>query len=200
MQIRGLSTTKKKHLCRVNGVSTLYKYKRLLLQKKNKKHKWCRACCSKKPSGEFRFRGEHSPPRGLKIVLKNTIICFFSTISWCRVGWNSCAKSRAPLCHAANRPSCLGSTQEPDMFLGVALVCPAFHNLREETCKRNYVLLFSANNDSGCWCPLVSCPCGRCQQLIPSREPWLPIFCSPNLTSEITPTYGVNKMLPHCGV
>ena len=38
------------------------------------------------------------------------------------------------------------------MFLGVAHVCPDFHNLREQTCMRNCVLVFSESNDSDCWC------------------------------------------------
>ena len=56
------------------------------------------------------------------------------------------------LCHAADRPVCMAFTSEPDMFLGVALVCPVFLNLLEQTCMRNCVLVCSAGNDSDCWC------------------------------------------------
>ena len=45
----------------------------------------------------------------------------------------SCAKSRAPLCHAADRLTCLASISEPDKFLDVALVCPAFLHVLEQT-------------------------------------------------------------------
>ena len=65
--------------------------------------------------------------------------CLFNTIFGCDVGKNSCAKSRAPLCHAADLPVCLASTSEPDMFLGVALVCPAFLNLLEQIGTQNCV-------------------------------------------------------------
>ena len=57
---------------------------------------------------------------------------FLNTICECYVGLNSCAKSRASLCYPVYRPVCLASTSEPDMFLGVALVCPAFLNLLDE--------------------------------------------------------------------
>ena len=44
-----------------------------------------------------------------------------NTIFWCCVGLNYSAKSRTPLCHAADCLACLPSTSEPDLFLGVGL-------------------------------------------------------------------------------
>ena len=87
------------------------------------------------------------PKNGVK---HHNMVTLFNTIFWCHVGLNSCAKSRAPLCHAADRPVCLASTSVPDMFLGVALVCPAFLCLFEQTGSRNCVLVLSVGNDSDC--------------------------------------------------
>ena len=71
-------------------------------------------------------------------------------------------RNRALLCgHAANRPAGLASTSEPDMFVGVALVCPTFLNLLQQTRLQSCVLVGSASNDSDCWCVP---PCGRCQK------------------------------------
>ena len=90
--------------------------------------------------------GRLSESPEVKNMVLNNIIWqhLFKTRFWCYVGLNSCAKSRAPLCHAADCPVCLASTSEPDMFLGVALVCPAFLSLFEQT----GVVVLSAGNDS----------------------------------------------------
>ena len=87
--------------------------------------------CHRGPTSEDTHQ-RRAVPRGQKW-------CLFNTIFGCYVGLNSCPKSRAPLCDAADRPVCLASTSEPDMFLGVALVCPAFLNLLEQIGTQNCV-------------------------------------------------------------
>ena len=101
-------------------------------------------------------------------------------------------RSRALLCDTLpDRPACLASTSEPDMFLGVALVCPAFLNLLEQNSMRNCVLVFSAGNDSDCWCVAwfrVLAGVTKSLFFAPGNR-GSPFFCSLNVTSEIAPTY-----------
>ena len=73
------------------------------------------------------------------------------------------------------------------MFLAVALVCPAFLNLFEQTCVRNCVLVCSASNDSDCWCVTwFRVRAGVAKQFFACVNHWFSIFCSHNVTSEIT--------------
>ena len=77
------------------------------------------------------------------------------------------------------------------MFLGVALVCPAFLNLLEQISMRN----------CECWCSVqaatVIVGVFSAQKFFARENHGSPFFCSLNVTSEITPKYVALKRCYH---